>query len=74
MNFKRDDPFAAGSECWLFSIAFWQPGRLTRCLFALPGNLHARVFFVRLGVDTQQTAIFFLQRVAMGKQTLIRLL
>ena len=65
--------FDAGSQCWLFSIAFRQPGRLTRCLFGLPDNLHARVFFVRLDVGTQQAAIFFLQRVAVGEQTLIRL-
>ena len=47
---------------------------LDEVLFALPDTLHARVFFVRLGVDTQQAAIFFLQRVAVGEQTLIRLL
>jgi hypothetical protein len=74
MKFTRDDPF-----CWqrvfvVLNCLFRQPGRLTSCLFALPKNLQARVFFVRLGVDTQQTAIFFVQRVAMGEQTLIRLL
>ena len=58
----------------LLCIPSDRPLRLTEFLFALPDNLHARVFFVRLGVDAQQAAMFFLLRVAVGEQTLIRLL
>jgi hypothetical protein len=58
----------------LLCIPTDRPKRLTRCSFALPDTLHAHVFFVRLGVDTQEAAIFLLQRVAVGEQTLIGLL
>jgi hypothetical protein len=59
-------------RCWAASVGCSQlpsdrPVRLTRFLFAQTDNLRAHVFFVRLGVDTQQAAIFFLQRVAVGE-------